>query len=84
MLVRVQAFSSKALFPTSAQVVKLGSCISGYAEPSSGGPMSCQVVGWSVCTPEEWRFCSPMTIPPSFDLNISRIGAIVDFLRFPN
>ena len=36
MYVRVQAFACKAVFASGAKVVKLGSCISGFSEPSSG------------------------------------------------
>ena len=50
MYARVQAFVSKALFSQPAQVVKLGSCISGFLEPTSGTSKSCQLVGWDVCT----------------------------------
>ena len=40
LYVRVQAFASKALFASAATVVKMGSCLSVFAEPTSGSPKS--------------------------------------------
>ena len=72
VFVRVQAFVSKALFSSPAQIIKLGQCISGFAEPSSGDSKSCQLVGWDVCSIDEWRTAAPQTIPSSFDLTSNR------------
>ena len=72
ILVRVQAFVSKALFARPAQVIKLGRCALGFAEPSSGKDASCQLVGWDVVTPDERRSMSPLTMPSQFDLDFNR------------
>ena len=69
LLVRVQAFMSKSLFAKPAQVVKLGDCVVGFAEPSSGTARSCQIVGWDVCSVEDWRAASPSTVPAQWDLS---------------
>ena len=61
---RIQAFASKAAFPTAAQRVTLGAPIVGFVEPSSGVSQSSQLTGWSVADLEEWRLTCPNTIPP--------------------
>ena len=68
--VRVQAFASKALFASAATIVKLGSCVSGFAEPTSGSSKSCQLVGWDVIQPADWKILSPSTFPVQMDINI--------------
>ena len=75
MLVRVQAFVSKALFSQPAQVIKLGSCITGFTEMTSGPSKSCQLVGWDVCSLADWRTVSPNTAPAHFDLNMDAVFA---------
>ena len=81
--VRLQAFVSKALFERPARALKLGMCISGFAEPSSGTARSCQVVGWDVCSLDDWRAASPASAPTVFDLAVNR--AICSFLAlFPH
>ena len=76
ILARLQAFASDALFPRKSQIVKLGSCIVGYCEPTSGDFASCQLVGRGACSPLDWAQLSPMTIPPSYDLNIAAFGSL--------
>ena len=68
VLVRIQAFVSKALFAKPAQIVKLGDCVLGFTEPSNGNDRSCQLVGWDVVEPAEWRLMSGLTMPNYFDL----------------
>ena len=68
----VQAFAPKAVFSSGAKVVKLGSRISGFAEPSSGTAKSCQLVGWDTCSLGEWRASATQAIPVSFDLAFNR------------
>ena len=72
VLVRVQAFVSKALFAKAAQIVKLGSCVMGFAEPSHGKDVSCQLVGWDVVSLDDWRLQSQLTMPAQFDLISNR------------
>lgn len=76
IMVRIQDFTSKALFSTHAQIAKLGSRISGFCEPSSGTSKSCQVVGWDVCSLADWRLASPNTAPSAFDLNMDSAYAL--------
>ena len=76
MLARLVAFVSKSLFAQPAQVVKLGSCVVGFLEPSSGAASSCQLVGWDVCPYETWRSLSPSTVPTQWDLNMDAIFCI--------
>ena len=71
--VRVQAFASKALFASAATIVKLGSCVSGFAEPTSGSSKSCQLVGWDVIQPADWKILSPSTFPVQMDINMDAI-----------
>ena len=72
MLARLQAFVSKSLFGQAARVLKLGDCICGFTEPSSGNAKSCQVVGWDVCSVEQWRLATPASVPTNFDLADNR------------
>ena len=76
ILVRLQAFASKALFSSAARVVALGSFVSGFTEPTSGNSRSCQVVGWDVCSIQDWRAISPTTVPPTFVLNMDAVYVI--------
>ena len=91
MLARVQAFVSKSLFSTPAQVVKLGSCVYGFLEPINGASRSCQLVGWDVCSLEFWRSASNSTVPPSWEFNMDAIfclpqlpGTNFGYARFPH
>ena len=72
-MVRAQAFVSKALFPPPAQIVKLGSCVSGFCEPPSGDSKICQLVGWGVCPPDEWKAVAGSSFPHSFDINMDAV-----------
>ena len=72
MLTRVHAFASKSLFSKPAQIVKLGSCVVGFTEPSSGNARSCQLVGWDICSIDDWRAASPGTVPSQWDLAFNR------------
>ena len=71
-MVRAQASASKALFARPAQAVKLGSCILGFAEPSSSNDLSCQLEVWDVVSPEDARFMTPLSSRSHFDLNFNR------------
>ena len=73
IIARMRAFVSKALFDSAARVAKLGPCVCGFAEPSSGAAKSFQVVGWDVCSLEEWRTAAPASAPTFFDLSPNRI-----------
>ena len=91
MLARVQAFVSKSLFSAPAQVVKLGSCVYGFLEPSNGASRSCQLVGWDVCTLDFWRSASASTIPPNWEFNMDAIFCLpqlsaqnFEYTRFPH
>ena len=70
-LVRINAFVSKSLFRAPAQILKLGACVEGFAEPTSGASKSAQLVGWDVTSLGTWRACSPSTAPAAFDLNMA-------------
>ena len=84
VLVRLQAFVSKALFAQPARVIKLGSVVAGFAEPSSGTAHSCQIVGWDVCSLDEWRQASPASVPANFDLAVNRAGFYFRRALFPH
>ena len=90
MLVRVVAFVSKSPFPQPAQIVKLGSCVTGYHEPISGASKSCQIAGLDVCTIEQWRAMSPSTVPIQWGFNMDALyclpqlgGANFSYTRLP-
>ena len=72
VLARVQSFVSRALVAPPAQIVKLGSCVSGFADPSSGDSRSCHLVGWDTCSIDEWKAVTPTTAPAGFDLAVNR------------
>ena len=81
---RVQAFISRAIFPTAVAVVSVGDPIVGFIEPTNGGPKSAQLVSWSVCVArnipsfplmlfpralETWRITAPATPPTYWELH---------------
>ena len=105
---RVQAFVSKSLFSTPAQVVKgficresifsfswhihcLGTCVTGFIEPSSGDSKSAQLVGWDVCSFDHWRAMAGTTVPNNWEFNMDAIfvlpqlsGTNFDYTRLPH
>ena len=49
LLVRVNAFISRAFFRTPVQVLAVGDPVVGYIEPTNGKSLSAQLVSWSPC-----------------------------------
>ena len=91
ILVRHVAFVSKSLFEKPAHVVKLGSCVTGFLEPSSGRAKSCQLVGWGFSSLDIWRSTSPSTVPNQFDFNMDALffipqlsGTNFEYTRLPH
>ena len=70
--------------------IKLGSCVMGFIEPSSGDSKSAQLVGWDTCSIETWRATSPNTVPAGWDLNMDAVyctpqlsGENFHYMRLP-
>ena len=65
----INSFSSQSAFGCAGKLIRVGDPIDGFAEPTSGGPDSSQIIAWGVCDPAVWKMTSPASVPNYFELN---------------